>query len=100
MKDHWMISEDGSLGEDVVNNVLVSFVLPGADVPHQVAHARHKLLEIHLQELIECLECLPELNVWKVHLPELIGGMKYNRISPDTFDLREAAAQSPPQGSG
>ena len=100
MKDHWMISEDGSLGEDVVNNVLVSFVLPGADVPHQVPHARHKFLEIHLQELIECLECLPELNVWKVHLPELIGGIKYNRISPDTFGLREAAAQSPPQGNG
>ena len=66
MKDHWMISEDGSLGEDVVNNVLVSFVLPGADVPYQVPHARHKFLEIHLQELIEYLECLPELNVSKV----------------------------------
>ena len=33
-------------------------------------------------------------------MPELIEGIKYNRISPDTFDLREAAAQSPPQGSG
>ena len=49
MKDHWMMSEDDLLGEDVVNNVLVSFVLPGADVPHQVPHARHKLLEVHLR---------------------------------------------------
>ena len=44
-----MMSEDDLLGEDVVNNVLVSFVLPGADVPHQVPHARHKLLEVHLR---------------------------------------------------
>ena len=52
----YLKNEDGSLGEDVVNNVLVSFVLPGADVPHQVAHARHKLLEVHLRWL----------NVWNV----------------------------------
>ena len=43
------VKEDDLLGKDVINNRLVSIVLPGADVSHQVAHARLQLLEVHLK---------------------------------------------------
>ena len=37
-----------SLFKDGINNALVPVVLPRADVPHQVGHAGHQLLEVHL----------------------------------------------------
>ena len=37
-----------SLFKDGINNALVAVVLPRADVPHQVGHACHQLLEVHL----------------------------------------------------
>ena len=37
-----------SLFKDGINNTLVAVVLPRADVPHQVGHAGHQLLEVHL----------------------------------------------------
>ena len=38
-----------SLFKDGINNALVAVVLPRADVPHQVGHACHQLLEVHLK---------------------------------------------------
>lgn len=43
-----MMTSYDSLGKDGIDNTLVSIVLPGADVSHQVAHAGLQLLEVHL----------------------------------------------------
>merc|ERR1711973_794231 len=41
-----------SFFKDGINNALVAVVLPRADVPHQVGHAGHQLLEVHLIGLV------------------------------------------------